>query len=136
MIECGMINAGSVLASVIFFDIHIINPNRTARRSYNASADIRIIDVQGEIKRPNTAPRLTSATTITKLCSQTLGKKNHASPTAIEAVSAIASGDQRMNTINVPQENRRAKRILRSNRSVEMGTRARIMLSTITRAKK
>ena len=97
---------------------------------------MRIIDVQGEIRRPNTAPRLTIARIITKLCNQTLGRKNQADPTATEIRSVTIAGSQKMSIINIPQENKKANRILKSNRKAETRTSDRTIPSTITTAEK
>jgi len=131
-----MINAGRVLDSVSFFAIQSMYPKRTANKSYKARAAIRIIAVQGVIRRPNTAPRLTMARIITKLCNQTLGIKNHASPTIMAIISAMTNGNQKISIINVPQENKKAKRNLKSNRKAEIGTRERIIPITTTKTKK
>jgi len=65
--------------------------------------------VQGEIIRPNTAPTLTMAKIIAKLCNQTLGVNSHINPTAIATVTATAMGTQKTRAINIPQANKKAK---------------------------
>jgi hypothetical protein len=54
----------------------------------------------------------------------------------MEIIIATISGNHKMSMINVPQVNKRPKIILKSNRKAEIGTRERIIPSTITKAKK
>ena len=77
--------------------------------------------VHGEIKRPNTSPSATIAKSITRLCSQTLGLKNHSTaiPTAIGILAA--SGSHKMEITNMLQQNKKAKINLKTVFNAEMG---------------
>ena len=92
--------------------------------------------VQGEIKRPNTAPTLTMARIMTTLCNQTLGTKNHVNPTATETITAMVMGIQKTSAMNIPQANKKAKIILKTYLNTDIGIRRRAIPSTITMAKK
>lgn len=95
----------------------------------------RIIAVQGEIIRPNTAPRLAMARSMAILCSQILGASSHANPTIAEIITAMATGNQKTSAMNTPQANKKEKTILKAFFNADTGITYRIMLSTITTEK-
>ncbi|MBL7125140.1 MAG: hypothetical protein ISS51_03480 [Dehalococcoidales bacterium] len=94
------------------------------------------IAIQGDKRKPNTAPTLTKVKIISKLCNQTLGLKSHTKPAATEIREATRSGEVSPRTINIPQENKKVNIILKAILSMEMGTRKRIAPSKTTTPKK
>ena len=92
--------------------------------------------VQGEIRRPNTAPKLTMTKTMARLCSHTLGRRNQAAPMPTEITMVAGSGSQKIVMMKIPQVNKKAKITLSNVLRAEIGTRKRAMPSTtITAAK-
>jgi hypothetical protein len=48
----------------------------------------------------------------------------------------MIGGNHKMRMINIPQENKKANRVLKSSRKAEVGIRAKVIPSTVTVAEK
>tara|TARA_B100002003_G_C13945173_1_gene458517 strand:+ start:542 stop:688 length:147 start_codon:yes stop_codon:yes gene_type:complete len=48
----------------------------------------------------------------------------------------MTGGNHKMRMINIPQENKKANRVLKSSRKAEVGIRAKVIPSTVTAAEK
>jgi hypothetical protein len=92
--------------------------------------------VQGDKRKPKTAPTLAKVKIISKLCNQTLGLKSHIKPPAMEIREAARIGKESPSVMNIPQINKNIKIILKAIFNLSTGTRRRIAPSKTTAPKK
>jgi len=92
--------------------------------------------VQGDKRKPKTAPTPAKVKIISKLCNQTLGLKSHIKPPVMEIREAARIGKESASVMNIPQANKNVNIILKAILNLSTGTRRRIAPSKTTTAKK
>jgi len=97
---------------------------------------MRPMTIHGVNKKPKTEPTPARAPSISRLCNQTRGVKNHKRPQAIEIAKATDIGKERPSGINIPHENRNVNKILKVILSFDVGMKKSMRPSEITIPKK